>query len=213
MTTPSLARREIRCAALQALKVLEITGGVKVINSPGTWTVQPGNAPTVLLRVSRTSKEPISQSTTNFTSTVWLEIETKLTAATGEEAQEAIEDLDALVEQALLTNTAFVKLSQRISIEAETKVVSEARNHVAGTEMLVRCELVETFDPIADAPEALQPVAPPLEGATLHADLASQFDPEGIYGDVLFPQAVQPPPRTSGPDGRDEGGFEVNFPT
>lgn len=213
MASPALARRRIRHAALKALKVLETTGGVKVINSPGVWTVQPEKAPTVLLRVSRTSKEQLSESTTNFKSTVLVEIETKLTAANGEDAQEAIEDLDASVEQALLTCTEFVKLSQRISIDAETQITSEARNHVAGTQMLVRCELVESFDPICDAPEALQPVAPPLEGVDLHADLVSQFDPLGIYGDVLFPQAVQPAPRTSGPDGRDEGGFEINFST
>lgn len=212
MASPVLARRQIRLAALQALKVLETTGGVKVINSPGVWTVQPDKAPTVLLRVSRTSKEAMSAATSNFVSTVLIEIETKLTAPTGEAAQDELEDLDALVEQALLTNTAFVALSQRISIEASSEIVSESRNHVAGTDMLVRCELVESFDPIADAPDALQPVAPPLAGVSLHADLASQFDPAGLYGDVLFPQAVQPAPRSSGPDGRDEGGFETNFP-
>jgi hypothetical protein len=213
MAPPMLARSCIRRAALGALKVLETTGGVKVINSPGVWTVQPEKTPTVLLRVSRTSKDAISSSTTNFMSTVLVEIESKLIAATGEDAQAAIEELDALVEQALLTNTDFVKLSQRISIEAETQITSEARNHVAGTQMLVRCELIETFDPIADAPDALQPAAPPLEGVNLHADLVSQFDPLGVYGDVLFPDAVQPAPRTAGPDGRDEGYVEINFPT
>ena len=213
MAVPVLARRRIRLAALQALKVLETTGDVKVLDSPGVWTVQPDKAPAVLLRVARTSKETLSVSTTNFTSTVLVEIETKLTAANGEAAQNAIEQLDAQVEQALLTNTAFVALTQRISIEADTKITSEARNHVAGTEMLIRCELVETFDPIEDAPDALQPAAPPLEGADLHADLAGTFDPLGIYGDALFGDAIQPAPRQSGPDGRDEGAVQFNFST
>jgi hypothetical protein len=47
----------------------------------------------------------------------------------------------------------------------------------------------------------------------LHADLISQFDPLGVYGALLFPDAVQPAPRTAGPDGRDEGYVEINFPT
>lgn len=213
MTAPSLARRAVRLAALQALKVLEATGDAKVLNSPGVWAVQADPKPSVLLRVARSGKEPMSKSTSNFTTVVLVEIETKLTAASAELAQEAIEKIDALVEQALLTNVAFVRASQQITIETETEVKADTRNHVAGTVMLLRCELVETFDPILDAPASLQPTAPLLEGVDLHADLAGNFDPHGIYGDVLFPNAVQPAPRSSGPDGRDEGGLQINLST
>lgn len=212
-TSPILARRQLRLAALQALVVLQLSDAVKQLDSPGTWMSQPEKMPAVLVRSPRTSKETMSRSTSNFTSTIVLEIETRITGATAQEAQDSIEQLDALVEQALLSNVAFVALSQQISIDTETEITAEARNHIAGTRMHVRCELPETFDPISDAPEVLQPVAPPLEGVDLHADLVATFDPNGVYGDVLFPTAVQPTPRTSGPDGRDEGGFEINFST
>lgn len=198
---------------MAALGVLETSGAAKLLDSPGSWASQPDKMPAVLVRTPRTSKESMGRSTSNFTSTVTLEIETRLPAASAQAAQDGVEVLDALVEQALLTNVAFVALTQEIRIETDTEITAEARNHIAGTRMLVRCELAECFDPIEDAPDQLQPVAPPLEGADVHVDLVSVYDPQGVYGDVLFPAAVQPAPRQSGPDGRDEGALQINLST
>lgn len=199
---------------MSALAVVETAGAVKLLDSPGSWASQTDKAPAVLARSRRTGKELLSPGTSNFVSTIMLEIETRLIAANSQAAQDAIEELDALVEQALFTNIAFMSLVQKIWLETETEITAESRNHIAGTRWELRCELVETFDPIADAPDQLQPVAPPFDGMDLHADLVNVFDSQGVYGDgVLFPASVQPAPRESGPDGRDEGALQINFPT
>lgn len=103
----------------------------------------------------------------NFTSTVTLEMESRLAAATGEAAQDAIEDLDARIEQALLTSPDFLGLTQRISIDTSTDLTSESRNFVAWTKWSIRCELVEVFDPVFEAPEPWEPVAVPLTEVTI----------------------------------------------
>ena len=210
---PVIARRQLRLAAVEALSLLEASNAVSLLDSPGVWPSQPENMPAVLVRATRTGKEAISRSTTNFTGTVTIEIEARVRGSTAEAAQDAIELLDAQVEQALLTNTAFVAMAQQISIEAETEVTAEGTTYIASTRMQLRCEVAETFDPIDDAPEALQPVAPPLEGVDLHADLRNIYDPTGTYGESLFADAIQPAPRQSGPDGRDEGAVQFNFTT
>lgn len=42
-------------------------------------------------------------------------------------------------------------------------------------------------------------------------DTADPADPTGTYAGAPFPDAVTPAPRTTGPDGRAEGGFDVTF--
>lgn len=62
-------------------------------------------------------------------------------------------------------------------------------------------------------PEAFFPiVAVPLDSIGLHVDTAQPFDPNGTYANPPFPASVHPAPRTSGPDGRDEGALNINLP-
>lgn len=204
-----VARRQLRLAVLAALE--GATSAAAVV-SPGDWTTQVQNLPAILVRAPRGSKEPASRGAPTFTSTVLIEIETKVAGKTGAEAQDMLEQLDAEVEVALLTNYALVDMTQQFSIDIESEVNADGRNHYGGSKWSVRCEVFESFDPIYDAPVSVQPVAPPLDGMTVHADLANVFDANGAYQGAAFPTAVLPAPRGAGPDGRDEGGLSINFP-
>lgn len=181
------------------------------METPGDWVTQPEKMPAVLLRVTRGNREPWTAGPASFTSTVIVELESRAVGLTAVAAQEAIDALDLAVETALLTNDAFVGLTQRIYIDTETEISAEGRNHFGGTKWAIRCEFPEVFDPIYDAPAAVQPVAPPLEGLDLQVDLADVFDATGTYPAGTFADAVLPAPRESGPDGRDEGGLTINL--
>ena len=206
---PIVARRQLRLAVLAALE--GATSATAVV-SPGDWTTQVQNLPAVLVRAPRGSKEPTSRGAPTFTSIVVIEVETKVVGKTGPETQDLLEQLDAEVEVALLTNYALVRMTQQFSIEVESEVNADGRNHYGGSKWVIRCEVFESFDPIYDAPASVQPVAPPLDGMTVHADLANVFDANGAYQGAAFPTAVLPAPRSAGPDGRDEGGLSINFP-
>jgi|GEM_PF-6774630 len=178
---PVTARRKIRSAAMNALSVLRSTNRVRLLASPGLLPSQSETMPALLVRVSYANKETLTASRPDFTTTVTLEMESRLTAATGEVAQDQIEDLDARIEQALLTNLDFVGLTQRITIETSTEMTSEARDVIAWTKWSVRCELVEIFDPVFEAPDSLEPVAVPLTEVTIDAG--------GLAGiDIPLPQ-------------------------
>jgi hypothetical protein len=206
---PMTARRQLRLAVLAALK--NATSAV-AIDSPGDWTTQPPNMPAILVRSPRGSKEAFCRGAFNFTSTVAVEIETKVLGKTGPEAQDNLEAFDAEVEAALFTNHAFIALVQQVTIDVESEVSSEGRHHYGGTKFTIRCEVAEAFDPVYDAPSAFQPVAVSLDGMNVHADLVNVFDPNGTYPNGAFPAATLPAPRGAGPDGRDEGGLSINFP-
>ena len=206
---PIAARRQLRLAAVAALTG---TTSAKTVDSPGDWTTQAPNMPAVLVRAPRGSKEAMCRGASDFTSTVAIEIETKVLGKSGPEAQDLLEALDAEVEQALFTNHALVSLVQQFTVDIESEVSSDGRHHYGGSKWTVRCEIAEAFDPIYDAPAALQPVAVPLVGMNIHADLVGTFDPTGTYPGSTFPGSVAPAPRTAGPDGRDEGGLTINLP-
>lgn len=211
MANPILARRQIRQAVVAALQGAGVVPA-KSLSSPGDWVTQPERVPAILVRVTKAIKEPVATGPANFTTVVIVELETRVSANSAATAQDELDELDAKVEQALFTNVELIHLVQRMGMEAESEINSEGRNHVGGTRMQLRCEAFEAFDPIYDAPDGLQPVAPPLDGVTLHVDLAAPFDATGVY-DSQFAGAVPAAPRTTGPDGREEGRVEINLNT
>lgn len=206
---PITARRQLRLAVLAALAG---TTGAVAVDSPGDWATQPPNMPAILVRSPRGSREAMCRGAFNFTSTVAIEIETKVLGKTGPEAQDNLEALDAQVETALFTNHAFISLVQQVTVDIESEVSSEGRHHYGGSKLTIRCEVVEAFDPVYDAPVPMQPVAVALQGMNVHADLVGTFDPTGSYPGCAFPASVAPAPRVAGPDGRDEGGLTINLP-
>lgn len=183
-SAPVTARRQVRLAAIKAFAVLRSTNILKLLASPGVLPSQSETMPALLVRMSETGKETITGSTPDFTSTVTLEMESRLVAGTGEAVQDAIEELDAQVERALLTDADFVRMTQRVSISTHTEITSEARDFVAWTKWTVRCELIEVFDPVDDAADSLQPVAAPFTEVRI-----GHVTPDGLVGlDIVLPQ-------------------------
>lgn len=199
-----LARRQIREAVKAVLTVLT---GVTV-ESPGDWDTPPGKLPNIKLRCGTERKQSVTKSMPEFTTTVTLEVLARVVASTDVDAQDQIEALGQIIEQAILGAPAFIKILQQVSsITTVTEITSEGQRHLAGIQMLIDCEVFESFDPTEINPSAY----PALQEMLIHVDTAKPFDATGTYAAPPFPDSVTPAPRTSGPDGRDEGTLQIDL--
>lgn len=196
-----MLRRRLRLAALAALSTLD---GV-AIDSPGDWDTPSKKLPAVKVRTGGETKLPLSRGAIDFTSTVVLEVKMAVEASTPEAAQDALEELGARVEDALYSDVDLVGLIQQVAnVTSQAAYSSEGLKHIASLDMAIALESFESFEPHPE--EAL-----PLEGADVFVDSVNVYDPSGTYSQAPFPSSVQQAPRTSGPDGRAEGGFSINL--
>lgn len=201
-----LARRQLRLAALPVLQALT---GVKVESPPVTATA-PKQMPYVGLRcgIDRKAAQATQQLAT-FTTTATLEVIARVSATTGEAAQDAIEDLAYRIEQAVLSLVPLLNLLQKVAaVTTTTEISAEGSAYQAGVEMAFDCEVFEIYDPVVINPGDY----PLLEGIDVHIDAGRPYDANGIYTGSPFPASVTPASRTTGPDGRDEGTLVIDLP-
>lgn len=192
------AQRTLR---LVVQAVLQAATGVPVL-SPGDWETPTINLPEIKLRSPGNRKASIARAGANFTTTVSLELLARVSADTAEAAQDAIEALVEKIEAAVLALPELIELVQQVAtVDTEMSVSADSRTHIGEARMMLQCETFEEFDPrdtYGDRFVDLQQVA-------VNVDTAYPFDAAGTYAGAAFPAAVQPAPRTSGPDGRNEG--------
>lgn len=206
MSAPTLARREMRLAAVAALSTIPSV----TVTSPGVWATQPSGTPELLVDCGIEQKASLGRTVPEYTTSSVLQISARLVSATAESAQDAIEVLGATIEAVLLGNVAFVSRLQQISeVVSKTTIDSSAGHHTASLVMALTCEHAETYSP--DEIDATQ--FPDVTQLLVHVDMTNIADPTGTYASPAFPAAVQPAPRTRGPDGRDEAVARATFPS
>lgn len=193
------AMRKLVVAALQT------AAAAPTIQSPGDWSVPPTKLPAILVRCGddqKTSTGPNGE--TQFNTDFVIEIRGIVSGATAEAAQDALEDLGATIEDVVLRNVAIRAETQDFPVVAtSTEIKADGQKHFGAVSIAVHFQIYEAFDP---------DVATSLSEMALTADLRNVYDPSGTYANPPFPDAVQPAPRTSGPDGRAEGGFDIELP-
>lgn len=214
MLQPMLARRQLRTAAVFYLrKLADIT-----VQSPGNWPTPPEKMPALLVNTPTEQKSSINKGIAEFTTTCSLVVQGRVEASTPEAAQDAIEQLAYRVENALFEGYWLTRLVQQFSnVSTEQDVSSEGKNHLGGFRMTLSAEMYEVFDPTVPAPDGStwppdETDAVPLDGIDMHLDTAQPFDATGAYPPGEFDSSVQPAPRTTGPDGRDEGALQIDLP-
>jgi len=218
LAQPMLARRMLRLAVMAALQPLKASAGVATISSPGVWPTPQEKLPALLVNTPTEQKTAVTTGQANFTTGSSIVIQGQLSRSSPEEALDALEALAFAVENAVLTDYWVTRTVQRFtSVQTESEVTSEGGPHLAGFRMTLVGEMFETFDPTlvqpAETPWPPQsPVIVPLESMRIHLDTAQPFDASGTYPDPPFPDAVNPAPRTTGPDGRDEGALDIQLP-
>lgn len=199
------ARQTIRTGVVVALSSLT---GVTV-QSPGDWDVPGAVLPVIKVRVGGQRKAAVGRTMPEFNTTVTVQLQVVCKGADGGAAQDALEALLGSIEDVVYGNVALISKTQQISqVESESFHSSEGALHLAGETVSISFELFESFDPVEIAPGNY----PALEQVSITLDSSNVFDPSGTYSNPPFPSAVQPAPRTSGPDGRAEGVDLINLP-
>lgn len=209
-------------ADLRALFVTALKGATNAgqsVYSPFDWPTAPTASPVILVHARKERKESLGRNTPEFNVTTTIEIiaRTKAPAQVGDggsgAALAAAETLKAQIETALINNPAIwadpnggQRIQQFTSVDSELNTSSEGEMPMAELVMLIDVEFYQ-------GPEVFFPIPTvPLQTINLHVDTAAPFDPNGTYANPPFPSAVHPAPRTSGPDGRDEGALTINLP-
>jgi hypothetical protein len=193
-----LAQRQIRMSVVAALQGANL--GVTIL-SPGDWSTAVSDLPAILVRAPDNNKNQETKALPNFDSDVVVEVEAKVQATTAEDAQDAIEGLGAVIEQALFTD--YVLNRYGCNTRTRLEISSAGKEHFGALKMTLTYGLFEEFV-VADSPV--------LSEINLHLDAIQPFDASGTYPSPAFPGSVAPAPRSAGPDGRDEGGLTFTFP-
>lgn len=209
-------RNEIRQLVIDAVKSAGTDAGENVFGPRDTPTYRETH-PAVLIQAPRSRKESLQRGMPEFNTTVTVIVEGRVECGTAEDAQDQIEALADQIEVAILTYIPLVSSTQQFpAIDDEIKVTSEGRNHIGEVAFTFEVEKFEYFDPTEnpiariDENGVTEPdVVDSLKTVDIHVDLASPFDASGTYASPPFPAAVPPAPRTSGPDGRDEGALTL----
>jgi hypothetical protein len=204
----TLMRDMLRQMTVAALKAADTDAGDNIF-SPGDWPSDSDAMPALLISCKRERKESMTRAQPNFTTTAYIRVDARLEDTNEGDAQDSMNALCDQVEQAILTNHDIIEQLQQISsVETQMDIVSEGGKHVAQAVIEFGMEFYQSQE------DYYAPVNPPqLNEITVQADLTNHFDPSGTYPDPAFPDSVKPAPRTSGPDGRNEGAIDIALPT
>lgn len=199
-----LYSEQLRQAVVAVLKAAGTLAADRVY-SPRDWPVTANVMPALL--VDDTAERSQSRGNAGFPAfhtTATISVGGKVEGATVEEAKALLATLRGQIKTAVLSSYTLVGMVEQISaVTTQSAISAEARKHVG--------ELQIDFDFLY--PEDFEPtITDTLEGMDIHVDLIAPFDATGTYPDAAFPDAVPAAPRTSGPDGRDEGRLSFDFP-
>jgi hypothetical protein len=198
-----LYRANLRTIAVDALKSAGTMARQSVF-SPRDWPTFSGNYPAILVQTPRERKESIGRGMPQFTVTATMSVIGRLDGTDAEYVETQLETLCEQIEQAILTNYDLVRLTQQFSaVDTRMEVSCEGEKHIGEVQMDFSMEFYQAFEPV---------IANALTEVDVHVDLAGPFDAAGTYLNPPFPDSVHAAPRTSGPDGRDEGGLQIILP-
>lgn len=142
-----------------------------------------------------------------FHTVTFMTIDFRVEGKEGQDADDVGDVLSSLwwqVKAAILSDDAIQRNVEQIAEFRcdEPEFSAGTKRHVGTMRADFAFAYPEDFEPV---------ITDSLDIVNAHADMAGTFDPTGIYVDPAFPDAVTPAPRTSGPDGRDEGRVFVDF--
>ena len=161
---PMTARRQLRLAVMHALQEAQLTVQQKpvTVDSPGNWPYPQQSLPAVCVRAPSGRKESNTKGNTNYTTSVTIDVRAAVTATTAEAAQDALEALELLLEQIILTDYYVLQIVQNVT-GIETAFDLEAKqtqSPVAGVVIRFQFETSEVFQ----VGQSLGTLAPPSEG-------------------------------------------------
>lgn len=191
-----------------------VTAAKSNVFSPLDRPTWEGNYPVIFLQTPAEDKESLGRNgAPQFTVTTTMRVIARVTAkqavndAGAAAAELALEQLQQQIEMALINYPPLMSLLQQFAwVRVQKQVSGDGALHIGELVMEIGMEFYQ-------GPEDFYPiVGTPIEEVTIDIDLVNVYDTSGTYPNPPFPDAVQPAPRTSGPDGRAEAGAIFTFP-
>lgn len=220
-----LYRRQMRLLVINALEKAGLMVGDEPvsIDSPGNWAVQEdggddSDTPCIFVRTGVESKaSPVRAGQPQFNTSVDIQVKAIVSSTTAEDAQDDMELLWYRIENLLLTDYGIVSVIQCANaVDSQFDCTSAGQMHIASMAAIFRYECFEVFDRLSEPSDDDTDYQPPepsptvlLDEAIINFDLDNVADLTGTYPDSPFPEAVQPAPRTHGPDGRNEAVLKI----
>jgi hypothetical protein len=199
-------RWELRKLVIAALKPEATIAHARVF-SPGDTPSWDGAFPVIVVRSPYERKDSIGRVAPQFITVATITVVGQVAGPTEAEVEAQLDTLGKQIEKTIINDHELVhnNIQQFLFVETKTETTSEAKGHLGQITVAFGLEFYQGTEDFAPFH------AVPLEGVDIKADMASPFDAQAIYKNPAFPSSVQPPPRTSGPDGRVEAGLSVNF--
>jgi hypothetical protein len=208
---------DIRALFVTALQGATLAG--QAVYSPFDWPTTPNSYPLILVHARKERKVSLGPNTPEFDVYTTVEILARVRSPAGivdtgsVAALAAAETLKLQIETALINNPLIwadpnggQRIEQFTTVDSEINTSSEGEMPMAELAMSIEVKFYQ-------GPEDFYPIPlNPLQTVNVNVDTASPFDPSGTYPSPPFPSAVNPAPRTSGPDGRNEGALTINLP-
>lgn len=208
---------DIRALFVTALKGATDAG--QAVFSPYDWPTSPGSYPSILVHARKERKVSLGPNTPEFDVYTTVEIVARTRSPAGiadagsAAALGAAEALKLQIETALINNPLIwadpaggQRIEQFTSVDSEINTNSEGEMPLAELAMSIEVKFYQ-------GPELFFPIpTSPLQTLDINADMVRPFDANGTYSNPPFPSAVNPAPRTSGPDGRNEGALNITLP-
>lgn len=190
---------------LQTLLLNATIAGVNVFVAR-TWPVRLGEVPILIVDPIYTEqRQALGNNSPQFSTTTTVRIRGRVTAKADVDDTGALacrDDLELMkfeIERTLINSNDLMTLIENFpAIDTEFAISSEGEQPVGELRMAIAMAFYE-------GPEDFAPIeTTTLEEVNIYPDLTNVFDPDNNYSDTPF--TADPPPRTSGPDGRIEGG-------
>ncbi|ARL91019.1 ABC transporter permease [Burkholderia pseudomallei] len=208
---------DIRALFVQAL--FGQTSAGNAVYSPFDWPTNPSQYPLILVHARKERKVSLGPNTPEFDVYTTVEIIARVRAPAGMvdtgsvAALAGAETLKLQIEATLINNPDIwadpaggQRIEQFTSVDSEINTSSEGEMPIAELAMSIEVKFYQ-------GPEDFFPIpVHPLTTVNVNVDTAAPFDPNGTYANPPFPSAVNPAPRTSGPDGRNEGALTISLP-
>lgn len=190
---------------LQTLLLASTDAGAQVFVAR-TWPSKLSALPAIIVDpLYRETKTSLGKNAPQFDTVTTITVRGRVTAAAGPDDEggltcaEALETLKWQIERTLINAyPVMLTIEQFVRVDAEFTLSTDGLQNVGELAMAIAMGFYE-------GPEDFAPIdTSTLEEVAVYSDLVNVFDPQGTYSQTPFPAV--PAPRTTGPDGRIEGG-------
>lgn len=206
---------------LRDIAVTQLTGQTNAganVFSPRDWPTGDALYPCLLLQTPQEDKTSLGRATPMYTVVGTLRVTARVQNVSEIQAEADLETLRGQIEGALIGNPALMMTVQQIAwVRSAMKVSADGDYHLGELMLEFGLEFFQGPDDFYPNPGV------PLTEVKIVTDLGNVFDATGVYppssaADVPdadltgTPEGGLPAPRTSGPDGRNEGIIVVTLP-